>query len=386
MLPTGEVLLTAFNQGTGADAVGQIVVYSNGVSPLSTYRPIITSAPTTVAGGGTYTITGKQFNGFSYGATYGDDSQSETNYPLVRITNRASGVVSYARTFNFSSMGVQKVGSSTLVTASFQAPPNLPAGASWLEVVANGIASNKQNITAEAGPCPVGTPDTLHFVDQANGTDDVNHGGNYGACGYKTLTYALAHTTGQIALQAGVYSPATEAFPIILKQNQQLLCQYLITAPVTIQGKGFSTDIGNRASVVFEGIQNALVGCNIDGGGGTGYCVDIITSGKNSIEVHGVYDGDIRNCGGTAIKVNEDVSYVSIDGNLIHNSLIGTFWAGNNSAGDMIGNIYSTNTTDVQCGSADLGVIGNGSTVGGSNQGDFAGRVSCVTCGNCPYF
>jgi hypothetical protein len=63
---------------------------------------------------------------------------------------------------------------------------------------------------------PFRSPKRADDVDPAYGTDDTNHGGAYGHCGYKTLTYALAHATGQTALQTAIYSPSSgETFPIV---------------------------------------------------------------------------------------------------------------------------------------------------------------------------
>jgi hypothetical protein len=45
-----------------------------------------------------FTITGTLFNGISEGASYGDDWQMNTNYPIVRLTSGTN--VYYARTFN----------------------------------------------------------------------------------------------------------------------------------------------------------------------------------------------------------------------------------------------------------------------------------------------
>ena len=70
--------------------------------------------------GSTYTISGTQFNGLTQGAAYGDDWQSATNYPLVRITNTATGHVFYARTHDHSSMGVAT--GSTPVHTHFDVP------------------------------------------------------------------------------------------------------------------------------------------------------------------------------------------------------------------------------------------------------------------------
>ena len=102
---------------------------------------MITASPTNVTAGSTYSISGKQFNGFSEGAGYGDDAQMASNYPLVRITNHATGHVFYARSHDHSRMGVVPVGSSVIVTTQFDAPAGMESGASDLVVVTNGIAS-----------------------------------------------------------------------------------------------------------------------------------------------------------------------------------------------------------------------------------------------------
>src|SRR2546426_11852047 len=65
LLPSGQVLLTANNQGATQD----VRLYSNGGSPQNAWRPVITSAPSTVTAGNTYAISGRLFNGFSEGAT-----------------------------------------------------------------------------------------------------------------------------------------------------------------------------------------------------------------------------------------------------------------------------------------------------------------------------
>ncbi len=50
--------------------------------------------------GSTYQISGTQFNGLNQGAAYGDEFDTHTNYPLVRITNNAisPGHVFYEKT------------------------------------------------------------------------------------------------------------------------------------------------------------------------------------------------------------------------------------------------------------------------------------------------
>jgi hypothetical protein len=99
---------------------------------------VIHTVPKKLAPGGSYSIAGLQLNGLTQGAYYGDDYQSATNYPLVRITYRKTGRVVYARTFNMSSMAVTPMLAST---AQFQVPAGIPRGKAKLAVVANGIAS-----------------------------------------------------------------------------------------------------------------------------------------------------------------------------------------------------------------------------------------------------
>ena len=77
-------------------------------------------------------------NGFSQGAAYCDDAHAATNYPLVRITNRATGHVFYARTHDHSTMAVAYSGTAS---TQYDVPVAMETGLADLAVVANGIAS-----------------------------------------------------------------------------------------------------------------------------------------------------------------------------------------------------------------------------------------------------
>jgi hypothetical protein len=137
VLPTGQILLTTNSQ--------DVEVYTSTGVPNPSWAPVIATYSTLLTHGKTSTISGLQFNGLSQGSAYGDDAQMATNYPLVRITNTATGHVFYARTYNHTSMGVAT--GSTVVTTSFQVPPKIERGASHLEVVANGIPSTPVTVT-----------------------------------------------------------------------------------------------------------------------------------------------------------------------------------------------------------------------------------------------
>ena len=70
-----------------------------------------------------------------------------SSYPLVRITNNASGHVFYARTHDHSTMGVAT--GKKKVSTHFDVPSGIETGASSLAVVANGIASTAVAVTVQ---------------------------------------------------------------------------------------------------------------------------------------------------------------------------------------------------------------------------------------------
>jgi hypothetical protein len=139
LLPTGDVMMN-----------GQVVYKGSGTF-LNRWRPTITSFlySNFVTPGGTYQIFGTQFNGLSQANAFGDEFQVSTNFPLVRITNNATGDVSYATTHDFSTMGVAT--GSAIVSTFFDVPTDLETGESKLEVVANGIPSQPLPITVVPG-------------------------------------------------------------------------------------------------------------------------------------------------------------------------------------------------------------------------------------------
>jgi hypothetical protein len=136
-LPNGQVL---FNDGSH-----QMLVYTAGGSPNPAWAPSINSISTTsLKPGQTASLGGVQLAGLSQGAAYGDDVQDNTNFPLVRITNSQSGVVTYARTSGWTSVSIAPGAASS---THFTVPAATPAGTSILAVVANGIASRPVRVT-----------------------------------------------------------------------------------------------------------------------------------------------------------------------------------------------------------------------------------------------
>jgi hypothetical protein len=140
MLPTGQLLYNTSRN--------QLYVYTPNGGPSLSVRPVINKVVNN--GDGTYTLTGRQLNGQSAGAAYGDDAQMDENYPIVRLTSPAApgqtcnpdaGIctVYFARTTNWSSVAVG--GGSIPQTVNFTLPAGIPAGNYLLTVSGAGITS-----------------------------------------------------------------------------------------------------------------------------------------------------------------------------------------------------------------------------------------------------
>lgn len=142
LLPDGDVLFCAENSSAF------YAYHSDTAVPQDSWRPVILTCPSQIAPGSTIQISGLQFNGLSQAVAYGDDCQTATNYPLVRIVNLQTGHVRYCRTFNHTtvvngstvpSMGVSTANAT--ITTNVEIPDDIDRGNSQVFVVANGIPS-----------------------------------------------------------------------------------------------------------------------------------------------------------------------------------------------------------------------------------------------------
>jgi hypothetical protein len=139
VLPSGQVL---FNDGVGR----QLYVYTPAGSADLVYRPVVDKVE--YSGGGVFKLNGRKLNGPSDGSDYGDDVQSNENFPIVRLQN-PSGLVFYCRTRDWTSTGVGNVSESVRFTLNSAVVP----GVYQLAVSAGGIASAPVQLTV--------TPDEL---------------------------------------------------------------------------------------------------------------------------------------------------------------------------------------------------------------------------------
>jgi hypothetical protein len=143
-------------------------VYTPAGSPVARWRPTIKHVAEILRRGCSYRLSGEQLNGVSAGAYYGDDVQAATNYPIVRLTNDASGHVVYARTFDHSSMGVTPGAKSH---TDFTLPASVESGSSSLVVIANGIASEPRSVKVRDGHDKRG-PDSQQGSPGSGADDD----------------------------------------------------------------------------------------------------------------------------------------------------------------------------------------------------------------------
>ncbi len=139
-LPNGQIMYTDFTT--------DVEFFTPAGTFTPAWQPTIQSVASSLTHGSkNNAITGTQFNGLSQAGAYGDDFQDATNYPLVRITNNATGHVFYCRTHGHSTMAVA-TGAAT-VSTTFDVPATVETGASALVVVANGIPSASAAVTVK---------------------------------------------------------------------------------------------------------------------------------------------------------------------------------------------------------------------------------------------
>jgi hypothetical protein len=138
VLPTGQIMFTDFSN--------DVELYNPSGSPYLGLAPSALLASVALSRGSSLVLFGNRFNGASQAGAYGDDFQDATNYPLVRITNKNTGHVFYCRTHDHNTMAVGYPGPTY---THLDIPANMETGASNLEVVTNGIPSQKYPIVIE---------------------------------------------------------------------------------------------------------------------------------------------------------------------------------------------------------------------------------------------
>jgi len=129
VLPNGQVL---FNDGLG----NRLYAYTPRGSTNPAYLPVIEDVER--GENGVFTLTGRQLNGPSDASAYGDDSQSNENFPIVRLQD-SNGLVFYCRSRDWTSTNV---GSIPHESVKFTLNPAVTPGLYQLIVSAGVISSS----------------------------------------------------------------------------------------------------------------------------------------------------------------------------------------------------------------------------------------------------
>jgi hypothetical protein len=127
MLPNGQVL---FNDGLG----NQLYAYTPRGSTNPAYLPVVERV---THDDGVFTLTGRQLNGPSDASAYGDDAQSNENFPIVRLQD-SNGLVFYCRSTDWTSTSV---GNIPRESVKFTLNPAVTPGIYQLIVSAGGVSS-----------------------------------------------------------------------------------------------------------------------------------------------------------------------------------------------------------------------------------------------------
>jgi hypothetical protein len=129
VLPNGQVL---FNDGLG----NRLYAYTPRGSTNPAYLPVIENVER--GENGVFTLTGRQLNGPSDASAYGDDSQSNENFPIVRLQD-SNGLVFYCRSRDWTSTNV---GSIPHESVKFTLNSAVTPGVYQLIVSAGGVSSS----------------------------------------------------------------------------------------------------------------------------------------------------------------------------------------------------------------------------------------------------
>ena len=288
-LPDGSIILSQVNNKTYYfhKAIG---------APLAIGVPTISNV-TQQGCNNLFTATGLLFNGISEGASYGDDWQMNTNFPLIRL--KLGTNVYYAKTFNWNHTGVQRF--NEIDSTQFTLPANLPFGTYSLSVVANGIAS---------------APYTFNYYPYPTMSSNLNLPT---ICSGNTLTYQAVYSPTNSSVQwtrasvTGIANPAitspqntnpTETFTNTSKVPRTVVYAYTITTGpcaafysvncVVSSGPSL-TILGN--TLICPGDQNTLTAGGADtytwNTGITGYS---ITASPSVNTIYQVMADDIFGC------------------------------------------------------------------------------------------
>ena len=160
ILPTSQIMFTAFNLYVEVynPAPGIATWTCNSCVPAQSYpvaAAIALASPKLISGSMNNLVYGSRLNGMSQNNFYGDDKQSDTNFPLARLTcvnmpgnTCTPGYVYYAFTHDDGPAGpnVHSIAPTNFGYTHFDLP-SMPGGIYDFQTVTNGIPSNSARVS-----------------------------------------------------------------------------------------------------------------------------------------------------------------------------------------------------------------------------------------------
>jgi uncharacterized repeat protein (TIGR01451 family) len=262
LLPTGQLLFS--------DSTTQLWIYT----PSGTVSPALQPTIDLIAwdGIGPFTLSGTQLTGQSAGAVYGDDVETDEDYPIVRLVD-STGNVYYARTTNWNPIGVGVTGPQTV---NFTLPETIPPGTYSLFVSAAGMSSAPATISVSPDLMLVATH-TGKFAQGKNGatyTISVSNIGNAATTGAVTVTNAVPAGLTAVSIAGNGWTctqptgpcsrsdtaPANAHYPAItVTVNVKADAPASVTSTVAVSGGGETNTANNTATDVI----NIPSSCNL---------------------------------------------------------------------------------------------------------------------------
>jgi hypothetical protein len=360
-LPNGQVM---FSDGSGNAYVYTANSSPNGVAtPLAAWQPTIsniTPLPFTPE----FVLSGTQLNGISEGASYGDDAQMASNYPLVRLQS-SSGTISYATSLSWSSDGVAT--GATTETAVFALPTGDAPGAYLVSVVANGIASNSALVVFMGGAS------SASVVTDPNNSAEVD----VDLAGKSAEPFTLPSTTTQVIVVG-----ANDSQSITINDN-------LGSGNVTVNTDEISPSDTETVDIQQTGAGSTLL---FGGAGNDTYDIGGTTQNLNAIAGEVVI---LSGTGSTNVTADDTYNgststYTVLDGTVERAGFGGLFIEGNYQSLSLIAGYApeNVNVVETPAGSTlDLNGGGGDDTVDigstGIGLGDIQGPIDVS---NTPYY
>jgi hypothetical protein len=244
VLPTGQLLF--------ADLSTQLWIYT----PAGAVNPALQPTIDLIAwnGASLFTLSGTQLTGQSAGAVYGDDVETDEDYPIVRLVG-STGNVYYARTTNWNPIGVGVTGPQTV---NFTLPATIPPGTYSLFVSAAGISSAPATISV-APDLTLEETQTGKFAQGKNGatyTISVSNLGNAATTGAITVTNAVPAGLTAVSIAGSGWACTQPTGPCTRSDTVSANAQYpAITVTVNVKADAPAT-VTSTAAVSGGGETN----------------------------------------------------------------------------------------------------------------------------------